>query len=153
VEEERETITLVRRIYIGAPAEEVWPWLVEPERVERYHLAMLKKRPAAVGDRIEYLGKIGYQTVVEGVVEELVETRKLVHTYNFHLDEEEADSRVSYELVRYGDEMCCLEVTHSGLREGGETHRTVDRSWDITLSSLKTVIETGKPLPWPQRRR
>lgn len=146
-------VTLTRRVYIGAPAEEVWPWLVEPERVEQYHLSLLKSRPEKPGDPVEYLGKLGYQPLVCGTVLELVETRRLVHTFQFQFADPDPESRVTYELVRYGEAMCGLEIRHEGLVPGTETERTVGHSWDVMLSSLKTIIETGKPLPWPSRRR
>lgn len=150
--ESEETVTLARRVYIGAPAETVWSWLVEPERVEQYHLSLLQQRPSAPGDRIEYVGKVGYQPLVAGTVLELVETRRLVHTFQFQFADPDPESRVSFELIRYGEEMCCLELRHEGLLRGSETERTVGHSWDVMLSSLKTIVETGRPLPWPSRR-
>lgn len=147
-----ETETITRRIYIGAPAEEVWPWLVEPERVRQYSLSELVNQPAAAGDPLRYVGRVAGQLLIEGVVEELVEGRRLVHTFQFQFEELEPASRVTYELLRYGDRMCCLELRHEGLEPGGETFKSVSASWDVALSSLKTLIETGQPLPWPSRR-
>jgi uncharacterized protein YndB with AHSA1/START domain len=144
---------LTRKVYIAAPAEEVWCWVVEPERVEQYHLSNLAERPHAAGDTVQYTNKVGWQVLVEGTVEEIVEGRKLVHTYQLEFDPPEAPSRVIYELIRVGEQMCCLDVRHEGLDPEGETYRSAVASWDIILSSLKTLIETGHPLPWPKRRR
>jgi hypothetical protein len=145
-------VTLVRNVYLGAPAEEVWPWLVEPERMRDYSLCYLRARPEAVGDPVALLSKLGGQVIAEGVVEELIEERKLVHTYQFELEYPEPVSRVSFELLRYGDRMCCLQLRHEGLLVGGQTLSSVSTSWDVILSSLKTLIETGHPLPWPNRK-
>ena len=145
-------VVFVRNIYIGAPAEEVWPWLVEPERMREYSLCYLRARPEAAGDSLALLSKLGGQVIVEGVVEELVEERKVVHTYQFELEYPEPPSRVSFELLRYGDQMCCLQLRHEGLLAGGQTLANVSTSWDVILSSLKTLIETGHPLPWPGRK-
>jgi uncharacterized protein YndB with AHSA1/START domain len=145
--------SLFRRIYIAAPAEEVWEWLVEPERVRRYSLSDLLFRPAAPGDSVQYMSRLGGQLLIDGAVEEIVEGRKLVHTFQFQFDDPEPPSRLTYELIRYGDRMCCLELRHEGLEPGGPTWDSVSKSWDVTLSSLKTLVETGNPLPWPERRR
>jgi hypothetical protein len=49
--------------------------------------------------------------------------------------------------------MCCIELKHEGLEPNTDTLDSVTSGWDISLSSLKTLIETGRPLPWPSRRR
>ena len=150
---ERASVTLTRRVFIGAPAEVVWEWLWEPARVEQYGPARLEARPAAPGDPVRYLGKLSYEPVSSGVVEEIVDGRRLVHTFEMALPDPDSPSRVFYELIRYGDDMCCLELRHEGLLDRSETFNSVSRAWDVTLSSLKTMVETGKPLPWPVRKR
>jgi uncharacterized protein YndB with AHSA1/START domain len=150
---ERE-VTFTRRVYLGATAEEVWPWLVEPEKSWQYHLSPLRDRPLAPGDPVQYVSKLGGQVLAEGTVEEIVEGRRLVHTFQFQFDPEEPEpvTRVTFDLIRYGDRMCCLELRHEGLDPEGETCKSVTISWDVILSSLKTLVETGRPLPWPSRR-
>lgn len=148
---EEETVSLARNVYIAAPAEEVWDWLVEPERTRQYSLCYLAEKPSAVGASITYLSTLGGHVVVEGVVEELIPGRKLVHTYQFQEQYPEPPSRVTLELLRYGDAMCCLQLRHEGMVPGGSTIGSVSTSWDVILSSLKTFIETGRPLPWPAR--
>jgi uncharacterized protein YndB with AHSA1/START domain len=145
--------TFERRVYIGVPAEEVWSWLVDPERVQRYSLSDLLFRPTAVGDPIQFMSRLGGQLLIDGLVEEIVEGRRLVYTFQFQFDDPEPPSRVTYELIRYGERMCCLELRHEGLEPGGPTWDSVSKSWDVALSSLKTLIETGSPLPWPGRPR
>lgn len=144
---------LTRRIYVGATAEEVWEWLVDPERVFRYHLVNLLQRPTAVGDPVEYASRLAGQIVIQGEVVELVEARRLVHTFQFLSDFPEEPSRVTWELLHYGDAMCLLTLKHDQLTPGGETYASVNNSWDVILSSLKTLVETGRPLPWPSRHR
>jgi uncharacterized protein YndB with AHSA1/START domain len=150
---EKARTSLFRRVFIGAPAEVVWEWLWEPARVEQYGPANLEARPAAVGDPVRYLGKLTWEPVSTGTVEELVEGRRLVHTFEMALPEPDPPSRVTYELIRYGEDMCCLELRHDGLLDHTETFNTVSQGWDVTLSSVKPIVETGKPLPWPARRR
>src|SRR5687768_8936329 len=96
---ERASVTLTRRVFIGAPAEVVWEWLWEPARVEQYGPARLEARPAAAGDPVRYLGKLSYEPVSSGVVEEIVDGRRLVHTFEMALPEPDPPSRVFYELI------------------------------------------------------
>jgi uncharacterized protein YndB with AHSA1/START domain len=147
------TTTLVRRVYLAAPAEAVWPWLVEPERVRLYALCDLEARPTAPGVPIRYLNRLAGTPVIEGVVEEIIEGRRLAHSFQFQFDPPDPPCRVRYEILRCGDEMCCLEVRHEGLVPGTETCESVATSLEVTLSSLKTLLETGRPLPWPARHR
>jgi uncharacterized protein YndB with AHSA1/START domain len=144
--------SLQRTTYLGAPAEAVWEWLVEPEQVAQYHPALLQARPRAVGDPVQYASRLGGQVLIDGAVLEIVEARRLVYTFQFQREDPEPPSRVTYELLRYGDRMCALELRHEALEPGGETYDSVATSWDVVLSSLKTLVETGRPLPWPQRR-
>lgn len=146
------TVEITRRVYLGVPAEAVWPWLVEPEHVDRYHLANLAEPLAAPGDPVRFTNKVGWQVLVEGVVLEWVEGRRLTYSHQLQIEPVEPPGQVTCELIRYGEQMCCLEVRHAGLVPGGEAYRTALSSWDIVLSSLKTLVETGKPLPWPRRR-
>ncbi|MFN3650633.1 MAG: SRPBCC domain-containing protein [Armatimonadota bacterium] len=147
-----------RRLYVGVPAEELWPWLVEPELTERYHLAPLLLPLQAVGDPVQYVSKLGGTPVVEGTVQELVPGRRLVHSFAYAaaenaLLEPDPPSRVELELVRCGDRMCCLELTHSRFHPASSAYNALEASWDVILSSLKTWVETGGPLPWPSRGR
>jgi len=143
---------LVRNVYIAVPAEEVWPWLVEPARTREYSLCCLAEAPGGVGQPISYLSNLGGQVVIQGVIEELVPGRKLVHTYQFLEEDPEPPSRVAWELMRYGDEMCCLQLRHEGMVPRGSTLQSVSTSWDVILCSLKTLVETGRSLPWPRRK-
>lgn len=141
-----------RRIYLGVSAETVWPWLFDPELVRRYHLADLIAQPEGVGDLVQFRHRLAGHLLIDGEVLEWVEGRRLVYSYSFLREEPEPPSRVTVELLRYGDRMCCLELHHDELLIGGETWQEIEVFWDKALSSLKTWLETGHPLPWPGRQ-
>jgi uncharacterized protein YndB with AHSA1/START domain len=54
-------------------------------------------------------------------------------------------SRVTFELEPIGN-MVRLTVTHDELEPGSEMERKVSRGWPRVLSSLKTLLETGRAL-------
>jgi hypothetical protein len=56
---------------------------------------------------------------------------------------------VTYDIEPGGDAMCVLYLTHSGFQSKNQTFTDITGGWPVILSSLKTLLETGKPLPWP----
>ena len=54
-------------------------------------------------------------------------------------------SMVRFDFVAMG-KVTRLTVTHRGLQPGGSFLKVVSAGWPMILSSLKSLIETGKPL-------
>jgi len=44
-------------------------------------------------------------------------------------------------------EMCKLTLVHDGFPSETATYRDVGGGWPLVLSSLKSLLETGEPLP------
>lgn len=59
---------------------------------------------------------------------------------------EEKHSRVTFEIEPAGD-VVRLTVTHDRLEPGSTMHQGVVKGWPKVLSSLKSLLETGRPLP------
>ncbi|MBB3044049.1 metalloregulator ArsR/SmtB family transcription factor [Nocardioides soli] len=58
----------------------------------------------------------------------------------------EPRSAVTFEIEPVG-EMVKLRVTHGGFAEGSEILPGISEGWPAILASLKTLLETGEPLP------
>jgi uncharacterized protein YndB with AHSA1/START domain len=58
---------------------------------------------------------------------------------------EEGHSRATFEIASVG-ELAMLTVTHEIDREGSKLIEAVSGGWPAILSSLKTLLETGKAL-------
>ncbi len=58
----------------------------------------------------------------------------------------ESRSKVAFDIVPVGD-VVRLQVTHDGFKSGSTVLKSVRESWPPLLSSLKTLLETGEPLP------
>ena len=74
----------------------------------------------------------------------------------FSADEgrEEKHSRVTFDIEPLSDTVR-LTVTHEQLEPGSEMLHRITQVWPAVLSSLKTLLETGRPLPafkWYCRR-
>jgi len=87
---------------------------------------------------------------VEGVVIELIARKKLVHSFEPKFIEDRP-SRVTYEIEPMGM-VCKLTVTHDDFPPSGPTFATVKEGWPEILSSLKSLLETGRPLVIPRDR-
>ena len=58
----------------------------------------------------------------------------------------EPRSRVSFDIEPAGENVK-LTVIHTGFEPGGAVLDSISRGWPIVLSGLKTLLETGEPLP------
>ena len=61
-------------------------------------------------------------------------------------------SRVTFDIETYGDGVR-LTVTHSELEPDSPMLSGISRGWPLVLSSLKTLLETGEPLPGTSKRK
>lgn len=134
-------------IYIGKPAAAVWEALTEKKIIDTYYLVPVSTLELKAGGKIAY-GK-GTSELITGTITEIEAPAKLVHTFRF-TGSEDPETTVTYEVHPFGDGMCVLEITHSGFPEKNETYSKISSGWPMIASSLKTVLETGNPLPWPK---
>ena len=71
-------------------------------------------------------------------------------TWRAHWDESVASdrpSRVTYELSAAGPTTTRLRVIHDDFDGPTATYKGSVEGWPVMMSSLKTLLETGKPLP------
>jgi uncharacterized protein YndB with AHSA1/START domain len=82
-----------------------------------------------------------------GEVVECTPPRRLVITWAFPKDQANRSkyTRVSFDIERI-EQMVRLTVTHEELEAGSEMDTGIREGWPRVLSSLKTFLETGKPL-------
>jgi len=59
----------------------------------------------------------------------------------------EKRSKVTFELEPAGAQVK-LTVTHDGFEPGSEMLKGVSGGWPLILASLKSLLETGRPLAW-----
>src|SRR5204862_19256 len=80
--------------------------------------------------------------------------KRLVLTWAAPSDRDNAagHSRVTFELEQIGS-MVRLTVVHDELEPGSKMLDGIRNGWPRVLSSLKTLLETGKPAPDRPRSR
>lgn len=134
--------------YIASTPEKVWRALIEPEvTVEYWRFVNVSDwRP---GSRWEHRegGPQGELRLV-GKVLESAPPRRLVVTWAFPADEAKKakHTRVTFEIEPVG-EIVRLTVTHDRLEAGSKMLEGITQGWPKVLSSLKSLLEVGKPLP------
>lgn len=66
-------------------------------------------------------------------------------------ENESKQSRVTFDIEPFGESVR-LTVTHDRLENDPETLQGISMGWPAILSSLKTLLETGQPLPETTKR-
>jgi uncharacterized protein YndB with AHSA1/START domain/DNA-binding transcriptional ArsR family regulator len=136
---------LVYEVFIHTTAEKLWRALTEPEFTRQYfHGSEIRSKLKRGGPFLSTT--VDGRKLVDGDVLECDPPRKLVHTWRVHWDPALSHelSTVSYEIEQKG-ENCKLTVTHE-VANAPLTAVQVKGGWPAILSSLKTLVETGKPL-------
>jgi uncharacterized protein YndB with AHSA1/START domain len=136
--------TQVYSIFINATPEQVWAAITKPEFTERYFYGV--RIEVRDGRRYSSMGGLDWD-------EEVLEAdppRRLVHRWVSAYDPEmaaEEPSRVTWALEPQGEGTTKLTVVHDGLEAAPKTAAGVAGGWSYVLSNLKTLLETGSPLP------
>lgn len=137
------------RIYIKATAEQVWQGITDPAFTTRYFHNTAFTSSLAPGEPVRYVLPDG-SDAVEGLVEVAEPPHRLVMTWRFMYDTAmaaEPPSRVEWVLTPAGDGLTRLDVLHADLARSPLTWVNVKTGWVWILDNLKTLLETGEPLP------
>jgi uncharacterized protein YndB with AHSA1/START domain len=135
-------------IYIGAPIGKVWKGIVDGEMTKHYVYGTRLESKLEKGTPYAYVGD-GDFTLVDGEILEIEPERRLVMTWRAHWDEsvgKDRASRVAYELSPAGSATTRLRVVHDDFDGPTATYAGSIEGWPLMLSSLKSLLETGKAL-------
>jgi uncharacterized protein YndB with AHSA1/START domain len=133
--------------YIATTPERLWAALTQPEFTERYMFGRRVESTWAAGAPVRYWGREG-SVSDSGQVLESDPPRRLSITWRVEFDDalrDEGYSTVTFVLEPLGGEVK-LTVIHDELREGSGVHKGISMGWPKALSSLKSLLETGRPL-------
>jgi uncharacterized protein YndB with AHSA1/START domain len=134
--------------YIRTSPEKVWDALVNPATTAKYwqHENISDWKP---GSRWEHRSAEKDRALrLVGKIIESSPPRRLVMTWAFPADEArpEKHTRVTFDIEPVG-EVVRLTVTHDQLEAGSAMDKGIREGWPKVLSSLKTLLEEGRPLP------
>ena len=138
----------VYTIYIAATPEKVWQALTTAEFSRQYFFGFAFEMETRVGGSFIVRAPDG-STHIDGEVLACDPPSRLSVTWNVNwpgLVEKLGQTIVTYEIAQMGDAVR-LTMTEAHERELGEDILSGGRTgWPAILSSLKSVLETGKPL-------
>ena len=139
-------------IFIRAPRERVWQALTDPDDTVRYFHGTRFESTFEPGAPFRNVIVDGDVLAADGVVETFEPPHRLVITWHVDYDAEMADEppgRVEWTLTPANDEGSVTRVTlrHADLALSPKTWAHVKLGWVAIIDSLKSLLETGEPLP------
>ena len=145
---------LVYVTYISTSPEKLFNALIDPEITKLYWWRRQNVSDWKVGSPWKHRDCDNENLVdIVGKVVEYNPPRRLVITWAFPADaENEAKhSQVTFDIEPFMDAIR-LTVTHEDLEPDSDMLRGITKGWPAVLSSLKTFLETGKPMPMATQR-
>ena len=139
--------TFVYVIYIESTPEKVWEALTDADLTAAYW-GHRNESDWQTGSRWAHVRTDGSGIAdVIGTVVESDRPHRLVTTWAAAEDEGQDDkyTRVTFDIRPHAD-IVRLTVTHEDLADEG-AHAEVSLGWPAVLSNLKSLLETGSPLP------
>ncbi len=135
--------------YISTTPEKLWHALIDADMTTKYWQAV-NVSDWQPGSKWEHRrsNKEGALLLVGKVIENSP-PRRLVLAWASPVDEarEEKHTRVTFEIEPLVGGVVRLTVTHDRLELGSEMLRGITMGWPKVLSSLKSLLEGGRPLP------
>jgi uncharacterized protein YndB with AHSA1/START domain/DNA-binding transcriptional ArsR family regulator len=154
--------TFVYTTYIRTTPELLWQALTEPAFTERYWNLSFDSDWRA-GSPMTWHQRDVTIADAEQVVVESEPYRRLSYRWHsfspewaaaMNIDEGarerlagERRSKVTFEIEPLGDDQVRLTVVHDDLEPGGRLAGMISNGWPRVLANLKTLLETGEPLP------
>jgi uncharacterized protein YndB with AHSA1/START domain len=140
--------------YINSTPEKVWSALTDPEMTKQYWVRRRNDSDWKPGSTWQHRDYDNPNLVdIVGKVVESVPSKRLVITWAFPEDatNESKHSRVTFQVEPFLGTVK-LTVTHEDLEPDSRMLQGITQGWPGVLSSLKTLLETGQPLPWSTTR-
>jgi uncharacterized protein YndB with AHSA1/START domain len=135
--------------YIETTPEKLWHALTDGKFTERYWFGAHLRSDWKVGSSFEMVRSDG--TVSDaGKVVECDPPRRLAYTFINLSDKykNEFPALATFVLEPYG-KLVKLTLTHEGFAESSKFYSGISKGWPAILSSLKSILETGKRLEIP----
>ncbi len=140
--------------YISSTPQKVWDALLDGEMTKLYWGRQRNVSDWKPGSKWEHQHYDDPSVVdIVGQVIESDPPHKLVLTWSEpqHAGDPDKTSRVTFEIEPFADAVR-LTVRHEELDPGSDMLHGITRGWPAILSSLKSLLETGRPLAMTTRR-
>jgi uncharacterized protein YndB with AHSA1/START domain len=144
----------VYQVFIAADPDQVWTAITDSEWTSRYFHQTSFVQPPEAGQPYRTVRPNG-DPAVEGLIEEMSppaggQPGRFVQTWRVLYDTamaEEPPSRVEWTVESAGPGLTRVRLVHGDLAFSPLTWSRVKDGWVWVLDSMKSLIETGRPLP------
>lgn len=130
--------------YIKTTPEKLWDAITNPEFARQYWGGNANFSDWKKGSKWQHQEFNTKALFVGGEVLESNPPSRLVLTWENPEDSSDV-SHVTFDIEKV-QELVRLTVKHDRLKEGSGMAGSVSRGWPLVLSSLKSFLETGKPI-------
>lgn len=139
--------TLLAQTYIHAPYDTVWNYLTQAERFGEWHSSPGLTFTHNVGDSL--IWGTEDEPLYLGTLESYEPGSGFEHTFSFTFTSSREPSLVSWDVEAHGP-VVWVRVVHD-VSEAPETSAVITEvGWTKSLERLKTLLETGEAMPWPE---
>ena len=135
-------------VYIAAGYDEVWTKLTTAEAFAGWYSMGGISFPQVVDEELQW-GPPG-RVMIRGKLRRIEKGSGFAHSFQFRGlgFDEEPESEVSWDVLQQGP-VVLVRVRHTA-RGAPETMAMIgELGWAKSLNRLKTLLETGKAMPWP----
>ena len=139
----------IYRVYLRATPEQVWQAIIDPTFTRQYFHGTAFDAPPQAGQPYRTTMANG-DPAIDGTIEVCEPPHRLVQTWHVLYDTamaEEPPSRVEWTITEAGDGLVRLDLVHGDLFRSPITWAHVKDGWTWIVQSLKSLVETGAPLP------
>lgn len=143
-----QELAITYDIYLRAPVKKVWQGIVDGDMTRQYVYGTRLQTKLKKGAPYAFVADGGFKAV-DGEILDVVPEKKLVMSWNARWDDavsKDPASRVTYELSEVGPDTTKLRVIHDRFEGRTATFDGSTDAWSLMMSSLKSLIETGKPI-------
>jgi uncharacterized protein YndB with AHSA1/START domain len=138
--------TLSYDVYIAATPEKVWKAMTDSGLTRQYYYGCSVKGDFKKGATLRYVA--GDMEMMRTEVKEIANGKRLITTCEALWDDsvtKDKPSQLTWELAAMGPSTR-LTLRHDGFASNTATYEQCASGWPVILSSMKTLLETGKPL-------
>lgn len=139
----------VEQIFINATPDQVWDAITDPDQTAQFFFNGRVKSDFTKGARLTYTDQRDGSTQIEGIIVEAERPRRLVIDEKYVWAPDVAADPVHREVweIEPVGKVCKLTVSFYEVALDCATMRSILGGIPFIVSGLKTLIETGKPMP------
>lgn len=134
--------------YINTTPQKLWAALTDPKLIPRYWFGCTNTSTWKPGAAIESCDPEG-GCDWHGMIVENRPPRRLAYTFQ-HVGRNKPVTHVTFDVEKQKNGALLagaglkLTVTHNGYAPGSKHHKGISWGWPVILSSLKSLLETGR---------